>query len=429
MDNPRHFDLRLALTVMVGVAGAFLLVSLIEGVVIRLQGLLITLVVSLFLSFGMEPAVKWLDNRGVRRGIGTFLVFLASFLALAGFLAAMAPLVIGQIRNLMDAGPDLLSGLADRARSLPGTAGDSIAEWLQEQEAKLPSRLPQLAPDIGRGVLGLGTTLLGSLLQMLTMLLVTFYLVADGPRLRRALSSRLEPETQKEFLTIWELAVEKTGGYLYSRVLTAIASAIFHTVAFSIVGIEYSAALGIWVGLVSSVIPVIGTYLAGALPLLVALGTTGVTDAVWVLVAVVVYQQIENYFVAPRITAHTLSLHPAIAFVAVLVGGALLGAPGALLALPAAAIVIALASAAGERHEVVEHTLLMERAKLTDEERREAIRQRRAEAAERRERDRRKKAGSGPGGVERRKGDRRSDDATADDAEDDGADTDEAADE
>lgn len=419
MDHPRHFDLRLALTVMVGVAGAFLLVSLIEGVVIRLQGLLITLVVSLFLSFGMEPAVKWLDNRGVRRGIGTFLVFLASFLLLAGFLAAMAPLVIGQIRNLMEAGPDLLTGLADRARSLPGTAGDSIAEWLQEQEAKLPSRLPQIAPDIGRGVLGLGTTLLGSLLQMLTMLLVTFYLVADGPRLRRALSSRLEPETQKEFLTIWELAVEKTGGYLYSRVLTAIASAIFHTVAFSIVGIEYSAALGIWVGLVSSVIPVIGTYLAGALPLLVALGTTGVTDAVWVLVAVVVYQQIENYLVAPRITAHTLSLHPAIAFVAVLVGGALLGAAGALLALPAAAIVIALASAAGERHEVVEHTLLMERAKLPDEERKEAIRQRRAEAAERRERDRRKKAGSGPGGVERRKGDRRSDDDASDASDDD----------
>jgi predicted PurR-regulated permease PerM len=417
VDSPRHFDLRLALTIMVGVAGAFLLVSLIEGVVIRLQGLLITLLVSLFLSFGMEPAVKWLDNRGVRRGVGTFLVFLASFLAVAGFLAAMAPLVVGQIRNLMDAGPDLLSGLADRARSLPGTAGESIAEWLTEQEAKLPGRLPQLAPDIGRGVLGLGTSLLGSLLQMLTMLLVTFYLVADGPRLRRALSSRLEPESQKEFLTIWELAVEKTGGYLYSRVLTAIASAIFHTVAFSIIGIEYSAALGIWVGLVSSVIPVIGTYLAGALPLLVALGTTGVTDAVWVLAAVVVYQQVENYLVAPRITAHTLSLHPAIAFVAVLIGAALLGAAGALLALPAAAIAIALVSAAGERHEVVDHTLLMERAKLTDEERKEAIRQRRAEAAERRERDRRRRAGSGPDGVERRKGDRRTDDESAEDAD------------
>jgi len=417
VDTPRHFDLRLALTIMVGVAGAFLLVSLIEGVVVRLQGLLITLMVSLFLSFGMEPAVKWLDNRGVRRGVGTFLVFLASFLAVAGFLAAMAPLVIGQIRNLMDSGPDLLSGLADRARSLPGTAGDSIAEWLQEQEAKLPSRLPQLAPDIGRGVLGLGTTLLGSLLQTLTMLLVTFYLVADGPRLRRTLSSRLAPDSQKEFLTIWELAVEKTGGYLYSRVLTAIASAIFHTVVFSIIGLEYAAALGIWVGLVSSVIPVIGTYLAGALPLLVALGAEGGAAALWVLAAIVVYQQVENYLVAPRITAHTLSLHPAIAFVAVLVGAALLGAAGALLALPAAAIAIALTSAAGERHEVVEHTLLMERAKLPDEERREAARQRREAAAERRRKDRRKNEGTGPGGVDRRRADRRTDD----EADDDGA--------
>jgi predicted PurR-regulated permease PerM len=112
--------------------------------------------------------------------------------------------------------------------------------------------------------------------------------------------------------------------------------------------------------MVSSLIPVIGTYLAGALPIVIALGV-GVGDAIWVLVAVVVYQQVENYLVAPRITAHTLSLHPAMAFVSVLIGGRCSGAGGALLALPAAAIVAAL-QRLGERHEVVEHDLLQTRS-------------------------------------------------------------------
>ena len=102
-------------------------------------------------------------------------------------------------------------------------------------------------------------------------------------------------------------------------------------------GLPYAVALGVWVGLISSIIPVIGTYLAGALPIIIALSGSP-RDAIWVVVAIVVYQQVENYLIAPRITAHTLSLHPAIAFVSVLVGGALMGPAGALLALPATAI-------------------------------------------------------------------------------------------
>jgi predicted PurR-regulated permease PerM len=311
---------------------------------------------ALFASFAVEPAVKWLDDRGVRRGFGTALVFLAGLLLFVGFIAAMAPLVVSQTTALVRQGPSVLGDLADQARLLPGELGDGLAEWLEEQRTTLPRRLPELAPRVVGGALGFGQTLLGTTLQLLTAALVSFYLVADGPRLRRVLSSRMHPQAQREFLAWWELAVTKTGGYLYSRVLTAVASAAFHVFVFSLLGLEYAAALGVWVGLISSVIPVIGTYLAGALPILIALANSP-RDALWVIAAIVVYQQVENYLIAPRITAQTLSLHPAIAFLSVLVGGALLGPVGALLALPATAIAAALASAYGERHEVVEHGL------------------------------------------------------------------------
>lgn len=344
---------RLAVTVAVGVAGGLVLASLVEAVVGRLQPLLLALVISLFLSFAMEPAVQHLARRGIRRGLGTALVFLVAALLAIGFVAAMAPLVSSQIRTLVREGPQLLDRLADQARDLPGGLGESVSGWLEGARASLPRRLPGLAG----GLVGLGTTLLGGLIQGLTVLLVTFYLVAEGPRLRRALVTRLEPDLQLEVLAVWELAVAKTGGYVYSRVLTAVVSAAVHVLVFVLIGLDFAAALGVYVGVVSSLIPVIGTYLAGALPVLIAL-TDSAATALLVLLTVAVYQQVENYLVAPRITRHTMALHPAVAIVSVLAGGALLGAVGALLALPAAAIATALVSAYGERHDLVAHELL-----------------------------------------------------------------------
>ncbi|MBW3621632.1 MAG: AI-2E family transporter, partial [Actinobacteria bacterium] len=259
-----HLNVPLAATIAVGLAAGLLLADLVGAAVSRLNGLIITLIVSLFLSFAMEPAVQWLAQRGMRRGIGTLLVFLAALLLMLGFVAAMAPLIVGQIRNLAEAGPDVLRDLADQARNLPGDIGPPIADWLEKQRSELPSRVPDFAGRLATGAAGVGSTLAGVTIQFLTTLLVTFYLVADGPRLRRTLVGRMRPESQREFLQVWDLAIAKTGGYVYSRLLTAVASTVFHIVVFTIIGLPYSAALGVWVGIISSLIPVVGTYIAGA---------------------------------------------------------------------------------------------------------------------------------------------------------------------
>ncbi|MFA9432362.1 AI-2E family transporter [Egicoccus sp. AB-alg2] len=356
--RPRSWVRGRTLPLAVGVGLGLLFAQAATAVLGRIQGLIVILIVSLFLSFAMEPAVQWMARRGVRRGLGTWIVFLAGLVLFGSFFAAMTNLVVDQVRNLLAAGPTLLGDLADRATQLlPAEVGQAVADWLDEQQRTLPDRVASGAAVVGRGAVGVGQTLLGGLFQMATIGLVTFYLVADGPRLRQRLASRLEPRDQVRVLGLWELAIAKTGGYVYSRVLTAVVSSIFHIAVFSIIGVDYAVALGIWVGLISSLIPAIGTYLAGALPLVVALAES-VGQALWVLAAIVVYQQIENYLVVPRITATTLELHPAVAFLSVLAGGALAGATGALLAIPAVAIVTALISAAGEEYEVLEHQLL-----------------------------------------------------------------------
>lgn len=364
-DAPTHGEPRPRLlrdarvgTIALGVAGGLLLAQLATAVGGRLQGLLATLFISLFLSFAMEPAVQWLARRGMRRGFGTWLVFLAVILALAGMVAAMIPLVAEQVRNLVAAAPALLDDVAElAAEALPGESGEAFSAWLAEQAQALPRQLPEVAGGVGRGVVGLGQTVLGVVFQVLTIALIVFYLVADGPKLRAHLARRLPPREQVRVLGLWELAVTKTGGYVYSRVLTAVVSSLFHLVAFTLLGLEYVLALAVWVGVVSAVIPAVGTYIAGALPIVVALASSPGL-AVAVLVAITLYQQVENYLVVPRITATTLELHPAVAFVSVVAGAALGGATGALLALPAVAIVAALLAAAGEEYEVLEHQLL-----------------------------------------------------------------------
>lgn len=339
----------LTLALVVGLAGGLMLAQAVGAILASAAGLVINLFVSLFLSFGLEPAVKWLHDRGMRRGAATGLVFAGVVLVFLGFFAAMLPLVVDQAANLVENAQDILDGLVDNAAGLPGALGDAVSSWLTNFNEELPSRAPGYAQAATEGALSLGASLVGSVFNLLTIALITFYMTADAPRMRAALSSRLSPARQREFLEIWEVAIDKTGGYVYSRALTLVVSAAFHTVAFMMIGLDYALALGFWVGVISSLVPVVGTYLAGILPVIVALAGNP-TDVIWVLIALTIYQGAENYLIAPRITAHTLSLHPAVTFVSVLLGANLLGAVGALLAIPAAAIVAALFSASSEIH-------------------------------------------------------------------------------
>ncbi len=114
-------------------------------------------------------------------------------------------------------------------------------------------------------------------------------------------------------LRTWEVGIEKTGAYLYSRLLLAIFSGVATFLVLTALGVPFAVPLAVWMGLVSQFIPTIGTYIAMALPLLVAV-VQGPADALILLVFFTVYQQIENYLLSPRITARTMQLHPAVAF-------------------------------------------------------------------------------------------------------------------
>lgn len=303
-------------------------------IVRELKGLIVLVLVSLFLSFAIEPAVNRLERMGFRRGIGTLIVFGVVALALGGFTFAIGSLLADQVTDLVNNAPGYIEDIEEWAQDSLGVEldTDELVQEFQEGGAAT-----EWATRLAGDLVGLGTRALGIVLQVFTVLLFTFYLVSDGPRLRRVVCSVLPPDRQRTVLRVWDLAIEKTGGYIYSRTLLATASFLFHWVIFVIIGIPFPLPLALWVGVMSQFIPVVGTYLAGALPVLIALLNEPV-DAIWVLIAVVVYQQVENYILAPPITAQTMDVHPAVAFGSVLAGASVLGAVGAVLALPAAAV-------------------------------------------------------------------------------------------
>ena len=321
----------------------------------QLSSFLLLVLVSIFLAFAIEPGVNRLARRGWRRGSGTLLIIFGVITFIGVFLGAVGTLVGSQVADVLKNSEMYVNDTVDfvndtfNANIDPAEVNASIADpkgpvqkFIKNQQGK---------------VISLSVNALGASLQLLTIVLFTFYFVADGPRLRRVICSRLPEARQRAVLRTWDLAIAKTGGYLYSRALLALVSAFFHWIAFQAIGTPAPIAMALWVGIVSQFLPVVGTYLAGVLPLLLTFFDSPF-KALLVVAFVLVYQQLENYLISPRITARTLHVHAAVAFGSAIVGGAILGPVGAVLALPAAAMAQALIGSWGPRHDVIDDDLV-----------------------------------------------------------------------
>ena len=332
----------------------FLATYLVRNTVQKLSSIALLLLVATFITLALEPAVNRLSARGMKRGSATALLLVSLVVATLGFVAAMGTIVAQQVADLLSNSEQYVN---DTVKIINDIGNSHI------DPAEVNASISDPNGPVQKFILGqrdnafkVSVQAVGALFQGFSVLLFAFYLVADGPRLRRVICSRLRPERQRGVLDAWELAITKTGGFLYSRALLAVLSAFFHWILLQSVGAPAPIAMALWVGLISQFLPVIGTYLAGVLPVLLTF-IESPTKALIILVFILVYQQVENYLFSPRITARTLELHPALAFGGALAGAAVLGPIGALLALPAVAMGQALISAWGVRHDVIDDPL------------------------------------------------------------------------
>lgn len=314
-------------------------------------GVIFTVLMAWFFALAMAPAVDRLSRR-MRRGLATILVMLGLVVFLVLFFAAFGALLVDQLIEIVESLPTLAASGLEWFNQTFGTAytqEEILAQVGLDQEA-----ITAIAKDAAQGIFGFATSLLGGIFGLFTLGLIAFYLSADGPRVRRYIASMLPTTSQSVFLRVWDTTAEKTGRYVAARVVLAAVNSFFSGIVFAVIGLPYWLPLALWTGIVAQFVPTIGTYISIILPVLVGLLSGNPWLGVIVLIYGLVYQQIENLTIEPRISAKAVDVHPAYGFVSVLLGAALFGVAGALLAVPVGAMILALVQTYVKRNEVLE---------------------------------------------------------------------------
>lgn len=315
-----------------------------------LGSFLFLLLLAWLFGIALEPIVGWLSRKGMKRGLATGLAMLTFLLLGLLFFAAFGGLLVSQLAQLIQSIPSLIDQAADWASRTFNRDIDPNA--IVKQFNLTPQQFGNYASNLAGGVLGVLGTTVGVVFQIFTGLLFAFYFSAEGPKIRRTVASWLPVQQQKVFVTVWDITVQKTGAFVVSRLVLAFVASMAMALFLALIGVPYWLPLGLFTGIVSQFIPTIGTYLGILLPALVAVFNDPL-DVVWIVIFGTVYQQIENYFLSPRISAATLDIHPAIAFASVIIGAALFGALGALIAIPLAAAITSIVETYGRRYTLI----------------------------------------------------------------------------
>jgi predicted PurR-regulated permease PerM len=298
------------------------------------KSVLILLVVSMFIAVGLNPLVEWFMRRGLKRGLAVGVVFLLVLLAFAGVGFAVVPVVTDQINNLIKNAPDWLD-LLTKSPTLKDL--DNRYHYIKKATDYIQD--PALAQRAFGGILGVGKVVANALFSAFTILILTLYFLASLPAVKRAAYSLVPASRRPRVAILGDEVLGRVGGYVSGQFTVAIIAGFCSFVFLEIVGLgDYAVALALVV-VFTDFIPMVGGLIG-----CVIITMVGLTDGLWTGVAClaygVIYQQVENYVIAPRIMKRAVDIPGAVTVIAALLGGALLGVVGALLAIPTAAAIL-----------------------------------------------------------------------------------------
>ena len=292
------------------------------------RAVLVRVLIALFIAVSLDPAVRALTRRGIRRSLAVLVIFLLAAGLAAAFAVSVVPAMVHQFQSLLHDFPGYIASLSDRsARFRELTDRFHLTGKVQDLLASLPGRL-------GGGLLGFTRRLFGALFDTLTVVVLAIYFMADLPRLRRGVLLLFPRAYRARFGQVSDVMVDKVGSYMIGNLLISLAAGLAAFAVFTALGMPFAAPLAFAVA-VCDLIPMIGATLGAVIAVAAALLTTELwPTTVVVALFFVAYQQVENYLLAPRILRHTVSLSAAAVLLAGLIGGTVLGLIGALMAIP-----------------------------------------------------------------------------------------------
>jgi predicted PurR-regulated permease PerM len=310
-----------------GVLAALYLVYLIREVV----GLAL---IAIFFALAIAPAVNWLNDRKVPRAVAILLVYLSIAASIFGIGLVVVPPIVNGVNGLSDDLPGYVDDLRENKTFRDYDDKYDITEKLNEQADELPSKLGDAAGTLRDVTVGV----FDRFVQLFSILVITFLLLMDGPKILEFIYGRMSDHREARVRAVASDISDAISGYVFGNFVISVLAGGVTYLTLSLLDVPFAAPLAVLFGFFD-LIPLIGATLGGILVGAVV-AFTDFPTALIVWVAVLVgYQQIENNLIQPVVYGRTVQLHPLAVIVAVLIGAALLGVLGALVAIPAAAAI------------------------------------------------------------------------------------------
>ncbi|MFL2702407.1 MAG: AI-2E family transporter [Candidatus Actinomarina sp.] len=310
-----------------------LFISISVLIFLRVKSLIFDLFVAVVLSALAEPVVYRLSLK-INRRASAMVAVSVILLLIGATLFSIIPIMVQEIYFLSSQLPTYF----DNFINYLNVEGFAVSSQSLDLETQFNTLIKDYGSTVGSSVVFAGQGLLRTLGHIFIIFFFTYYLISEGDGWRVKLKESLPDKVSSSIDQVWTIGVSKAGGFIVAKVILGVLASIVLSLSFLIIGLPSPIALGVAAGILSQLIPVVGTFLGGLVPFIasISLGTTAMIATVLVLF---IYQIVENYFISPRVTKSTMEIHPAIAVFSTIFGAYTLGGVGAILALPVAATV------------------------------------------------------------------------------------------
>jgi predicted PurR-regulated permease PerM len=319
------------------------------------RGFVSLIVISWFFAFALIPGVNHLhQKRGWKRGAALAVIYLVGVAVVVLMIVVLIPAISQLAKQIGDNGTTWLTNL-DHWTS--AHFGKHIASKSAMADGVVTTKefLSQWSDKAAGAAAGIVSSGVGLIFNIFTIATFTFYIAAGFPKIERSFLAWFKPSSQQRLGWTIDESITEVGGYLYSRLLLMLINGLGFFAVMIVVGMPIILAfpLAVFGAFASEFIPNIGTYIGGAIPIALTLAIKGLVPAAIVLGYVIIYQQIENYWLSPKISAKTMEINGGLAFAAALAGGALFGPMGAFMGVPVAALIFSFAKNYRRRNQVV----------------------------------------------------------------------------
>jgi predicted PurR-regulated permease PerM len=317
---------------ILSVIGVLLAVAVVLEVVWVTRSVIIWVLIALFLAMALNPAVEFLVNRGLRRGLSVGVVFVGAILLIVGIAATFVPTLVREVNDFANAVPGYINDI---------TSGRGRLGFL-ERDYQIVERARQAISKSGvGGVLGLSNTalsltksVLNAVVAVVTISFLTLFMLLEGPAWAERVYGLLPEPSRPRWRRVGGDIYRTVGGYVTGNLAISLIAGVSSTIVLLVLGVPYAVALGLVVAILD-LIPLAGATIAAVIASAIGF-LQSTTVGIVLVVFFVLYQQLENHVLQPLVYGRTVQLSPLIVLVAVLMGAKLAGVIGALGAIPLA---------------------------------------------------------------------------------------------